>query len=133
MEWDPARVSAAVPSGVGFLGAGLMVKDIIKETEAAGAGAKDYTISGLTTAGSVWISAAVGIACGGGLYFEATFTSTLLLVLLRFAPRSLAGDDSEFDGNLPRWHPANENVQLLNSLPAGPKKRKVPRVPSLNF
>ena len=133
MEWDPARVSAAVPSGVGFLGAGLMVKDIMKEAETAGSGATPYTISGLTTAGSVWISAAVGIACGGGLYFEASFASALLLVLLRFAPRNLAGDDGGFDGNLPRWHPVNESVQLLTSIQGRSTKRKIPRVPSISI
>ena len=56
-------------SGVGFLGAGL----IFKKTE------DDSTmvVHGLTTAASVWLSAAVGIACGGELYFAASFGTYL--------------------------------------------------------
>mmetsp|Transcript_25671 Transcript_25671/g.61689 ORF Transcript_25671/g.61689 Transcript_25671/m.61689 type:complete len:277 (+) Transcript_25671:74-904(+) len=84
MHWDPARVSAAIPSGVGFLGAGLIVKDIYKDDY----GEDNFTVKGLLTAASVWLSAAVGIACGGGLYFVATFTAALMLLLLRFGPRS---------------------------------------------
>jgi len=83
MHWDPARVSAAIPSGVGFLGAGLIVKDIYKDTD----GTATHTVKGLTTATSVWLSAAVGVACGGGLYFVATYTAALILVMLRFGPR----------------------------------------------
>lgn len=85
MHWDPARVSAAVPTGVGFLGAGLMVQDIIKDDFT---GQKTHSVRGINTAASVWLSAAVGVACGGGQYFVAIFTSMLLMVLLRFGPRT---------------------------------------------
>merc|ERR1712238_591225 len=84
-SWDASRISAAIPSGVGFLGAGL----IFKKTE------EDSTmvVHGLTTAASVWLSAAVGIACGGELYFAGSF-GTALMLLLRFGPR---GSDVEED------------------------------------
>ena len=52
MEWDAARVSAAIPSGVGFLGAGL----IFKQQEQGGG----QSVHGLTTAASLWLSAATG-------------------------------------------------------------------------
>ena len=81
---DPARVSASVPSGVGFLGAGLIVKDIFKDDD----GEITHSIRGINTAASIWLSAAIGVACGGGLYFVATFTSALILLLLRFGPRN---------------------------------------------
>eukprot|EP00804_Cyclotella_cryptica_P021547 CCRYP_005845-RB/>CCRYP_005845-RB protein AED:0.39 eAED:0.39 QI:0/-1/0/1/-1/0/1/0/139 len=90
MSWDPARVSAAIPSGVGFLGAGLIVKDTKKDIE----GELIHTIKGINTAASVWLSAAVGAACGGGLYFVASFTTALMLVLLRFGPRSMSSSES---------------------------------------
>ena len=80
-------MSAAVPSGVGFLGAGLVVQDILKDDLT---GQSSHTVKGIATAASVWLSAAVGIACGGGLYFSATFTCMLLMVLLRFGPRPAA-------------------------------------------
>lgn len=80
--WDSSRVSAAIPSGVGFLGAGMIFKEPIQ----TGNGGQPL-VHGLTTAASIWMSAAVGIACGGGLYHAASFTVAILLVLLRFGPR----------------------------------------------
>ncbi|KAL3776987.1 hypothetical protein ACHAWO_006341 [Cyclotella atomus] len=75
MSWDPARVSAALPSGVGFLGAALIVKDKKKDID----GEIQHFVKGINTAASVWLSAAVGAACGGGLYFVASFTTALML------------------------------------------------------
>jgi len=91
MAWDASRVSAAIPSGVGFLGAGLIVKssDVDPVT-----GERHHLIQGITTAAATWVSAAVGLACGGGLYFTAIFATCLNLVLLRFGPRA-TGYDSE--------------------------------------
>jgi len=84
MTWDAARVSAAIPSGVGFLGAGL----IFKNAEKNEFGDTEHTVHGITTAISLWISAAVGIACGGELYFAASYTVGVMMLLLRFGPRS---------------------------------------------
>ena len=97
---DPARVSAAVPSGVGFLGAGLIVKDIFKDDD----GEMTHSIKGINTAASIWLSAAIGVACGGGLYFVATFTSALILMLLRFGPRQMERNDSILMSVLPIHH-----------------------------
>lgn len=90
MDWDASRISAAIPSGVGFLGAGL----IFKKT-----GDDQMVVHGLTTAASVWLSAAVGIACGGELYFAALFGTCLMMLLLRFGPRGSDAieDDEESD------------------------------------
>ena len=84
MTWDSSRVSAAIPSGVGFLGAGL----IFKKEEKANNGESSHVVTGLTTAASLWLSAAVGIACGGELYFAASFGTCIMMLLLRFGPRS---------------------------------------------
>lgn len=70
---DPSRIAAQVVSGIGFLGAGtiLLRKEVIK---------------GLTTAATIWMVAAVGLACGSGLLFEgvaATGLTMVVLVLLR--------------------------------------------------
>jgi uncharacterized membrane protein YhiD involved in acid resistance len=83
MGWDASRVSAAIPSGVGFLGSALIFK---QDDEGS------HVVRGLTTAASLWLSSAVGIACAGGLYFPAAFSTAITLVLLRFGPRS---DDTE--------------------------------------
>jgi putative Mg2+ transporter-C (MgtC) family protein len=84
MTWDASRISAAIPSGVGFLGAGLIWKEAQRDAET---GNTSHTVHGLTTAASLWLSSAVGIACGGGLFFAASFATAIILVLLRFGPR----------------------------------------------
>lgn len=89
MGWDASRVSAAIPSGVGFLGAGL----IFKKEETSPLGESNHVVHGLTTAASVWLSAAVGIACGGDLYMPASFGVAIMMLLLRFGPRGNEGDE----------------------------------------
>lgn len=54
-----------------------------------------HVVHGLTTAASLWLSAAVGVACGGTLYFAASFGTAVMLVLLRFGPRFSELDDDE--------------------------------------
>lgn len=55
---DPTRVIQGVVTGIGFLGAGVIMKE-------------GLNISGLTTAASIWASSAIGILCGAGFYFAA--------------------------------------------------------------
>eukprot|EP00978_Attheya_sp_CCMP212_P024917 scaffold79109_cov47-Attheya_sp.AAC.2 len=94
MSWDSSRVAAAIPSGVGFLGAGLIFKQESRDEES---GENTHSVHGLTTAASLWLCAAVGIACGGQMYFAATFCVALMLVLLRFGPRHVSDDDDDDD------------------------------------
>jgi putative Mg2+ transporter-C (MgtC) family protein len=91
MEWDAARVAAAIPSGVGFLGSALIFKHTTQENNAW------HEVHGLSTAASVWLAAAVGIACAGAMYFVASFTTSIILVLLRFGPRPKTLDDDDDD------------------------------------
>ena len=94
MGWDASRVAAAIPSGVGFLGAGL----IFKKEEKNDTGDSNHVVHGLTTAASVWLSAAVGIACGGDLFMPASFCVAIMLLLLRFGPRQHEEtDDGDHD------------------------------------
>jgi len=65
---DPGRIVAQVVSGVGFLGAGAIMK-------------MGVTIKGLTTASSLWTTAIVGIACGSG-YLELGAVATLLVFII---------------------------------------------------
>lgn len=90
MSWDASRVSAAIPSGVGFLGAGLIVKSSEVDPDT---GERHHLVQGITTAAATWLSAAVGIACGGGMYFTAGFSTALNLLLLRFGPRPAGTDE----------------------------------------
>lgn len=82
MGWDASRVSAAIPSGVGFLGAASIWKGTVSKD-----GNSAPEVHGLTTATSVWLSAAVGILVGGGLLVPAGFSTLSSVVYLRFAPR----------------------------------------------
>jgi uncharacterized membrane protein YhiD involved in acid resistance len=83
MGWDASRVSAAIPSGVGFLGAA----SIWKGTKTVPGGESVPEVHGLTTATSIWLAAAIGILIGGALYVPAAFTTAIGVVYLRFAPR----------------------------------------------
>lgn len=66
---DPARLAAQVVSGIGFLGAGSIIKD-------------GSTVRGLTTAASLWVVSGVGLAVGSGYYMGALMTTGLVIVTL---------------------------------------------------
>lgn len=68
---DKSRVASAILMGIGFIGAGTVIQ--IKDK-----------IVGLTTAASLWITAAIGMAVGAGLYFLAATTTMLVFFVLRF-------------------------------------------------
>jgi putative Mg2+ transporter-C (MgtC) family protein len=68
-RWDVSRVAAQVVSGIGFIGAGTI---IFRKQE--------NMVSGLTTAAGLWVTAAIGLACGGGMYILATAASIMVLV-----------------------------------------------------
>jgi putative Mg2+ transporter-C (MgtC) family protein len=71
---DPTRIVAQVVTGVGFLGAGAIMRT-------------DSGVQGLTTAATVWVNAGVGVAAGGGQYHLAvTATAVTMAVLLVVAP-----------------------------------------------
>jgi putative Mg2+ transporter-C (MgtC) family protein len=79
---DPGRIAAQIVTGIGFLGAGVILKE-------------GFTVVGLTTAACLWISAAIGMASGAGLYIIATCTTILSLfslILLRWFERFLRKD-----------------------------------------
>ncbi len=67
---DPSRVAAQVISGIGFIGAGVILF------------LKRGIIRGLTTAAGLWTVAAIGLATGGGLYFAAAATTVIALFIL---------------------------------------------------
>ena len=69
MRLDPSRIAAQVVSGIGFIGAGTI---IFQKNENA--------VRGLTTAAGVWVVAAIGLACGAGMYMVAV-SSTLFVLL----------------------------------------------------
>ncbi len=68
-RWDVSRIASQVVSGIGFIGAGTI---IFRKSE--------NMVSGLTTAAGVWVVAAIGLACGGGMY-KLAIASTLLVLI----------------------------------------------------
>lgn len=78
-EWDASRISAALPSGVGFLGGAVIFKH--------GGGDAKPELVGLTTACGIWLSCAIGTCCGGAMYFPACFGTACMVTTLRFGPR----------------------------------------------
>ncbi len=66
---NPDRIAASIVSGIGFLGAGVIFKD-------------GLSVSGITTATTIWITAALGMAVGVGEYFIALIGSGIVLVVL---------------------------------------------------
>jgi putative Mg2+ transporter-C (MgtC) family protein len=71
---DPLRLAAQIVSGIGFLGAGVILRR------------DNHSISGLTTAAIIWGAAGIGIAVGSGFYTEAIAGVILLMISVEFVP-----------------------------------------------
>lgn len=71
-RFDPARLAAQVVSGIGFLGAGAILRH------------SNMIISGLTTAATLWVVAAIGLSVGAGFYFAAVSTTAIVLIIVVF-------------------------------------------------
>ncbi len=68
-QYDPGRIAAQVVSGIGFLGAGTILRE-------------GATIKGLTTAASLWVVAGIGLAVGTGFYLAGALTAGLVVMVL---------------------------------------------------
>ena len=71
---DPGRIAAQVVSGIGFLGAGTIMRE-------------GATVRGLTTAAGLWVVACIGLAVGAGLYLPAIVTTAVILFVLIYFVR----------------------------------------------
>lgn len=68
---DAARVAAGVVTGIGFIGAGVILR-----------GVRGDQLVGITTAASVWITAAIGLAAGTGMYLVASIAAVVSVLVL---------------------------------------------------
>lgn len=73
-NYDGGRIAAQVISGIGFLGAGTILRE-------------GNTVRGLTTAASLWTVAGIGLAVGSGMYAGAIFTTVLVMLALKYLVR----------------------------------------------
>lgn len=94
---DPTRVAAGIVTGIGFLGAGAIIR-------------QGFTVRGLTTAATLWVVAAIGLSAGAGYYSGAVLTTVLVLLLLW--PLQIVGQRV-----FPRFRP--HRSRLLVQLPSG--------------
>ena len=69
VTYDPTRIAAQIVTGIGFLGAGAIIR-------------QGLSVRGLTTAASLWVVAAIGIAAGAGYYSAAVITTIVVLFSL---------------------------------------------------
>lgn len=69
MSYDSTRIAAQIVSGIGFIGAGLIIF-------------QKNVIHGITTAAGLWVTAAIGIACGVGFYTHAVVATVMVLLAL---------------------------------------------------
>ncbi len=95
---DPGRIAAQVVSGIGFLGAGAIIK-------------MGTHVKGLTTAASIWGAAGIGLALGAGLYGPGILTLVIMLFFLHilfplgkkiFPPKWHARLELEYKGKFPK-------------------------------
>ena len=69
VSFDPSRIAAQVVTGIGFIGAGTIIL-------------QKQVVRGLTTAAGLWVTAAIGLACGNGMYWVALVATAIVLVSL---------------------------------------------------
>ena len=68
---DISRVAAGVVVGVGFIGAGVILR-----------GQREEEVAGLTTAATIWVTAAIGLAAGAGMYLPSVIATAVIIGIL---------------------------------------------------
>ena len=92
---DPSRIAASVVTGIGFLGAGAILRNGI-------------SVQGLTTAASLWLVAAIGLAAGGGMYLVSAMATLASLFGLSFL--------HQLEDN--RWHVCQRQIEIIGQKPS---------------
>jgi putative Mg2+ transporter-C (MgtC) family protein len=105
--FDPTRIAAQIVTGIGFLGAGAIIR-------------QGLSVRGLTTAATLWAVAAIGLASGAGYYSAAVVTTVLVLVALwplrLIAYRALGRVRAEEGRLIVELRPGESGVALLEVL-----------------
>ena len=105
---DPGRIAAQVVTGIGFLGAGTILHT-------------RGTITGLTSAATIWVVAAIGLAIGAGYFIEAlgaTLTVMLVLVGLGWVERRFLHEMADSENGAPPmdWRPGDVSRRATDRL-----------------
>jgi putative Mg2+ transporter-C (MgtC) family protein len=105
--FDPTRIAAQIVTGIGFLGAGAIIR-------------QGLSVRGLTTAATLWIAAAIGLAAGAGYYSAAVVTTAAVLIALgplRYVARRTLRRVREEEGRLiVELRPGESGARVLEIL-----------------
>ena len=103
-SYDASRIASQIVSGVGFLGAGIIfVKD-------------RNSVSGLTTAAGIWVTAGVGMCIGAGLYFISASSTLLLLIMQEMLHRVGFLANENYRANVRLTVENNVNIHELEEM-----------------
>jgi putative Mg2+ transporter-C (MgtC) family protein len=103
---DPARLGAQVISGIGFLGAGTIIRD-------------RFSVKGLTTAATLWVVACIGLAIGSGYYLMAIIITGIIflaLILFRKLERVLKVKPSMAKLKITAEYPDNHSADIKKNI-----------------
>ena len=99
---DTARVAAQIVSGIGFIGAGMIVY-------------RQHEVRGLTTAAGVWATAGIGMACGSGKLYWLAIGATILMITIQFIlhlPFSIFSHPKTYSVKIEFVQNVDENLQI---------------------
>lgn len=120
-EVNPTRIAANIVTGIGFLGAGAIMRE-------------EGKIAGLTTAATIWLTAALGMGVGAGEYAVTLIATAGILVILWIFPflerwidqiHHTATYEVSFPLSEEKWEELNRFVETNRLIVAGQKKQKV--------
>ncbi len=120
-EVNPTRIAANIVTGIGFLGAGTIIRE-------------EGKISGLTTAATIWLTAALGMGIGAGEYAVTLLATTGILIVLWLFPflehwidriHHTATYEVSFIINDEKWEQLNRYLETSQLIVAGQKKQKM--------
>lgn len=103
LNYDTSRIAAAVVTGIGFLGGGVIIKDKL-------------SVRGLSTAATLWICTAIGLACGAGFILGAVIATAVVLLTLNLLNRVMGHFDRRGPSILVHARPEYPIVQEVREL-----------------
>jgi len=110
VRWDPTRIAAQIVTGIGFLGAGAIIRD-------------GLSVRGLTTAATLWVVAAIGMGAGAGYYWPTVAATAVVFIALwplrianRFMFERIKPDDGRIEIELKKGQPLKPLLGELAGL-----------------
>lgn len=102
-KYDISRIAAGTITGIGFLGAGVIIKD-------------KFTVKGLSTATTLWICAAIGIAIGAGFLLEAIVATVVTMLIVWIRNRIIITVDRNAPHVIVKCTPKHAVIETINEV-----------------